>query len=105
LRAALATIAVYEEDALIENARGAWTVMRGLLEDTAASHRLWVRTAQHWAFSESSSWCEIARRVEPMAPFNGTSPRCKRSASFFVRKVSTRLSVEYVLHEPAALHH
>src|SRR5882762_347653 len=36
--AALATIAVYEEDALIENARSMGTVMRGLLEDLQRRH-------------------------------------------------------------------
>src|SRR5438045_7810109 len=36
--AALATIAVYEEDDLIENARRMGTVMRGLLEDLEQRH-------------------------------------------------------------------
>ena len=47
--AALATIAVYEEDNLIENARRMGTVMRGLLEDLRASSSVSRRDAQHRA--------------------------------------------------------
>src|ERR1700704_3259507 len=71
--AALATIAVYEEDHLIENARSMGTVMRGLLEDLQGRHPSEGATRNIVCLGI----VEVVRSretLEPMAPFNGTSP-------------------------------
>ena len=79
---ALATIAVYEEDHLIENARRLGQVMRGLLEDLRIATR---RSGQRVTLAslELLNWCEIAETLEPMAPFNGTSPEMQALNKFF----------------------
>jgi len=71
--AALATIAVYEEDGLIENSRRMGAVMRGLLEDMQSRHPSVGATRNIGLFGI----VELVRNPEtrePMAPFNGTSP-------------------------------
>jgi len=71
--AALATIAVYEEDGLIENSRRMGSVMRGLLEDLQSRHPSVGATRNIGLFGI----VELVRNPEtrePMAPFNGTSP-------------------------------
>jgi taurine--2-oxoglutarate transaminase len=80
--AALATIAVYEEDALIENARRMGTVMRGLLEDLQRRHPSVGATRSIGLFGI----VELVRNREtrePMAPFNGTSPEMQALSKFF----------------------
>jgi taurine---2-oxoglutarate transaminase len=70
---ALATIAVYEEDDLIENARRMGDVMRGMLEDLQSRHPSVGATRNIGLFGI----VEVVRNREtrePMAPFNGTSP-------------------------------
>jgi taurine--2-oxoglutarate transaminase len=71
--AALATLDVYEEDGLIENARRMGEVMRGLLAGLAARHVSVGATRSIGLFGI----VELVRNRttrEPMAPFNGTSP-------------------------------
>jgi taurine--2-oxoglutarate transaminase len=80
--AALATIAVYEEDGLIENARQMGTVMRGLLKDLQSRH------PSLGAFRNIGLFgiVEVVRNpktLEPMAPFNGTSPEMQALGKFF----------------------
>jgi len=80
--AALATIAVYEEDALIENARSMGTLMRGLLEDLQRRHQSVGATRSIGLFGI----VELVRNHEtrePMAPFNGTSPEMQELSKFF----------------------
>ncbi len=80
--AALATIAVYEEDHLIENARSMGTVMRGLLEDLESRHPSVGATRNIGLFGI----VELVRNPEtrePMAPFNGTSPEMQALSKFF----------------------
>ncbi len=80
--AALATIAVYEEDSLIENARRMGTVMRGLLEDLQSRHPSVGATRNIGLFGI----VELVRNREtrePMAPFNGTSPEMQAVSKFF----------------------
>jgi taurine--2-oxoglutarate transaminase len=70
--AALATIAVYEEDNLIENARSMGKVMRGMLEDLQSRHPSVGATRNIGLFGI----VELVRNREtrePMAPFNGAS--------------------------------
>ncbi len=80
--AALATIAVYEEDDLIENARRMGTVMRGMLEDLQGRHPSVGATRNIGLFGI----VEVIRNREtrePMAPFNGTSPEMQALGKFF----------------------
>jgi taurine--2-oxoglutarate transaminase len=80
--AALATIAVYEEDGLIENARRMGAVMRGLLEDLQRRHPSVGATRSIGLFGI----VELVRNPEtrePMAPFNGTSPEMQALSKFF----------------------
>ncbi|HKO61933.1 MAG TPA: aminotransferase class III-fold pyridoxal phosphate-dependent enzyme [Pyrinomonadaceae bacterium] len=80
--AGLATIAVYEEDNLIENARRMGEVMRGMLEDLQSRHPSVGATRNIGLFG----LVELVRdrqTMEPMAPFNGTSPEMKELGNFF----------------------
>ncbi len=80
--AALATIAVYEEDRLIENARRMGTLMRGMLEDLQSRHESVGATRNIGLFGI----VELVRNPEtrePMAPFNGTSPEMQALSKFF----------------------
>jgi len=80
--AALATIAVYEEDNLIERAREMGVVMRGLLEDLKARHPSVGATRNLGLFGI----VELVRNREtrePLAPFNGTSPEMQALGKYF----------------------
>jgi taurine---2-oxoglutarate transaminase len=80
--AALATIAVYEEDNLIENARHQGVLMRGLLEDLKSRHPSVGATRNIGLFGI----VELVRNREtrePMAPFNGTAPEMQALGKFF----------------------
>jgi taurine--2-oxoglutarate transaminase len=80
--AAIATIAVYEEDQLIENAKRMGQVMRGMLDDLQNRHRSVGATRNIGLFGV----VELIRNREtrePMAPFNGTSPEMQALGKFF----------------------
>lgn len=80
--AGLATIAVYEEDNLIENARRMGDVMRCLLEDLQARHACVGATRSIGLFGI----VELVRNpktMEPLAPFNGTSPEMQALGKYF----------------------
>src|SRR6202158_2929292 len=80
--AALATIAVYEEDHLIENARRMGKVMRSLLEDLQQRHPSVGATRSIGLFGI----VELVRNPEtrePMAPLNSTSPEMQALGKFF----------------------
>ena len=80
--AALATIAVYEEDNLIENARRMGAVMRGLLEDLERRHPSVGATRNIGLFGI----VELVRNKktrEPLAPFNGSSPEMQALGKHF----------------------
>lgn len=80
--AAIATIAVYEEDDLIDNSRKMGTLMRGMLEDLQARHPSVGATRNIGLFGI----VELVRNretLEPMAPFNGTSPEMQALGKFF----------------------
>ena len=80
--AALATIAVYEEDGLIGKSRHMGAVMRGLLEDLERRHPSVGATRSIGLFGI----VELVRNAEtrePMAPFNGTSPEMQALSKFF----------------------
>jgi taurine---2-oxoglutarate transaminase len=80
--AAIATIAVYEEDNLIDKARKMGTLMRGMLEDVQERHPSVGATRNIGLFGI----VELVRNretLEPMAPFNGTSPEMQALGKFF----------------------
>ena len=79
---ALATIAVYEEDHLIERARTMGAMMRNMLEDLKSRHRSVGATRNIGLFGI----VEVVRNpetLEPMAPFNGTSTEMQALGKFF----------------------
>jgi taurine--2-oxoglutarate transaminase len=80
--AALATIAVYEEDRLIERAAQTGQVMKGLLEDLAARHPS-VGAVRSIGLFGIVELVRNRKTMEPMAPFNGTSPEMQALAKFF----------------------
>jgi taurine--2-oxoglutarate transaminase len=80
--AALATIAVYEEDNLIERAREMGHVMHGLMEDLKSRHPSVGATRNIGLFGI----VELVRSqetLEPMAPFNGSSPEMQELGKYF----------------------
>ncbi|HEX6728922.1 MAG TPA: aminotransferase class III-fold pyridoxal phosphate-dependent enzyme [Pyrinomonadaceae bacterium] len=80
--AALATIAVYEEDKLIENARRMGAVMRGLLEDLESRHPSVGATRNIGLFGI----VELVRNkktLEPLALFNSTAPEMQALGKYF----------------------
>ncbi|HEY5885865.1 MAG TPA: aminotransferase class III-fold pyridoxal phosphate-dependent enzyme [Pyrinomonadaceae bacterium] len=80
--AGLATIAVYEEDNLIENAKRMGAVMRGMLEDLQSRHPS-VGTTRNIGLFGLVELVRNRETMEPMAPFNGTSPEMKELGNFF----------------------
>jgi len=79
---AIATIAVYEEDGLIERARGAGTLMAALLGDLAARHPS-VGAVRSIGLFGIVELVRNRRTREPMAPMNGSSPEMAALGKFF----------------------
>jgi taurine--2-oxoglutarate transaminase len=80
--AALATIAVYEEDGLIDRARERGVLMTQLLADLAARHPCVGAVRSIGLFGV----VELVRNREtrePLAPFNGSSPEMAALGKFF----------------------
>jgi taurine--2-oxoglutarate transaminase len=80
--AAIATIAVYEEDRLIDNAARMGEVMRGLLQDLEARHPCVGVTRSIGLFGIVELVRDRTTR-EPLAPFNGTSAEMQALARMF----------------------
>jgi taurine---2-oxoglutarate transaminase len=80
--AALATIAAYEEDGLIEKARQTGQVMASLLADLAARHRS-VGAVRSIGLFGIVELVRNRQTLEPMAAFNSTSPEMAALADFF----------------------
>jgi taurine--2-oxoglutarate transaminase len=80
--AALATIGVYEEDRLVENARRMGAIMKDLLADLAARHPS-VGATRNIGLFGIVELVRNRRTREPMAPFNGSSEEMKALAKFF----------------------
>jgi taurine--2-oxoglutarate transaminase len=70
--AALATLAVYEEDGLIDNARRMGALMRELHGELEAKHAI-VGAARSIGLFGLIELVKDRRSMEPLAPFNGTS--------------------------------
>jgi taurine--2-oxoglutarate transaminase len=80
--AALATIAVYEEDRLIDRARERGALMASLMQDLAARHPS-VGAVRSIGLFGVIELVRNRRTREPMAPFNGTSPEMTALGKFF----------------------
>jgi len=80
--AALATISVYEEDRLIENAKSLGIVMRSMLEELQRRHPSVGATRNIGLFGIVELVRDRKTR-EPMAPLNGTSPEMQALSKFF----------------------
>jgi taurine--2-oxoglutarate transaminase len=80
--AALATIAVYEEDGLIDRAARMGKVMAGLLNDLAARHPS-VGAVRNIGLFGIVELVRDRNTREPMAPFNGTSPEMQALGKYF----------------------
>ena len=80
--AALATIAVYEEDRLLENAKTMGELMHSLLEDLQQRHPC-VGTTRNLGLFGIVELVRNKKTLEPMAPFNGTSPEMQSLGKFF----------------------
>jgi taurine---2-oxoglutarate transaminase len=79
---ALATIAVYEEDDLVGNARRLGPVMEGLLRGLAGKHPLVGAHRNLGLFGIVELVRDRASRT-PLAPFGGTSDEMKRLSALF----------------------
>jgi taurine--2-oxoglutarate transaminase len=80
--AALATLAVYEEDKLIENTRRMGAVMGALMEEMERKHPSVGATRNIGLFGIFELVRDRNTR-EPLAPFNATSPEMQALAKFF----------------------
>jgi taurine--2-oxoglutarate transaminase len=80
--AALATIQVYEEDGLVEKARGTGAVMKGLLAEMQRRHPS-VGEVRSIGLFGIVELIRDRRTRQPMAPFNGTSEEMAALSQFF----------------------
>jgi taurine--2-oxoglutarate transaminase len=80
--AALATIRVYEEDGLIDNAKKMGAVMKRLLADLEAKHHS-VGAARSIGLFGIVELVRSRKTRQPMAPFNGTSDEMAALGRFF----------------------
>jgi taurine--2-oxoglutarate transaminase len=80
--AALATIRVYEEDHLIENAKRMGAIMSDLLKDLQARHPSVGAVRSLGLFGIVELIRNLQTR-EPLAPFNGTSEEMQSLGKFF----------------------
>ena len=79
---ALATIAVYEEDGLIERAQQMGAVMKSLLADLQHKHPS-VGAVRSIGLFGVVELVRDRKTMEPMAPFNGTSPEMQTLGRYF----------------------
>jgi taurine---2-oxoglutarate transaminase len=79
---ALATLRVYEEDGLIQNARRMGALMKELLDGLASRHPIVGATRAIGLFG-IVELVKDRQSMEPLAPFNGTSEPMKRLGRFF----------------------
>jgi taurine---2-oxoglutarate transaminase len=79
---ALATIAVYEEDDLIRRAREMGVVMKMLLDDLARRHPC-VGAVRSIGLFGIVELVRDRATMEPLAPFNGSSPEMQALGRFF----------------------
>jgi taurine---2-oxoglutarate transaminase len=80
--AALATIAVYEEDGLIDRAARMGDLMKHLLQELASRHPS-VGAVRNIGLFGIVELVRNRKTMEPMAPFNGTSPEMQALGKHF----------------------
>jgi len=80
--AALATLAVMEQEGLVDRAQRMGVLMRDLHEDLAARHPS-VGAVRSIGLFGVVELVRNRKTMEPMAPFNGTSPEMGTLAKFF----------------------
>src|SRR5262245_7068264 len=80
--AALATLQVYEEDKLIENARTMGVIMRQLMDDLMRKHPS-VGAARSIGLFGLVELVRDRAKKTPLAPFNGTSEEMAALSKFF----------------------
>jgi taurine---2-oxoglutarate transaminase len=80
--AGLATIQVYEEDRLVERARERGVLMKALLAELAAKHPS-VGAVRSIGLFGIVELVRDRRTLEPLAPFNGSSPEMAALGRFF----------------------
>jgi taurine--2-oxoglutarate transaminase len=80
--AALATIRVYEEDRLIENAKKMGTILKQLGEEMKAKHPS-VGAVRSIGLFGIFELVRSRKTMQPMAPFNGTSEEMAALGRFF----------------------
>jgi taurine---2-oxoglutarate transaminase len=80
--AALATVRVYEEDKLIENARKMGAVLKALTTDLQKKHRS-VGAVRSIGLFGIVELVRSQKTRQPMAPFNGTSDEMAALGKFF----------------------
>jgi taurine--2-oxoglutarate transaminase len=83
--AALATIRVYEEDGLVDNARRMGVVMRTMLDELSRRHPS-IGAARSIGLFGAVELIRNRDSMQPMAPFNGSSPEMAAFASFLRRE-------------------
>jgi taurine---2-oxoglutarate transaminase len=83
--AALATIRVYEEDRLIENAKKMGQVLKQLLSEMASRHPS-VGAVRSIGLFGLVELVRNRKTREPMAPFNGSSEEMKALGRFFLEQ-------------------
>jgi taurine--2-oxoglutarate transaminase len=79
---ALATLQVYEEDGLIQNARRMGGVLKELMDGLVSRHPIVGATRSIGLFG-IVELVKDRSSMEPLAPFNGTSEPMKRLGKFF----------------------
>jgi taurine--2-oxoglutarate transaminase len=79
---ALATIAVYEEDNLIQRAAERGELMKTLMTDLARTHKC-VGAVRSIGLFGIVELVRNRKSMEPMAPFNGTSPEMQALGRYF----------------------
>jgi taurine--2-oxoglutarate transaminase len=80
--AALATLRVFEEDGLVERAARTGTLMRALLDELQARHPS-VGAVRSIGLFGIVELVKDRKTMEPLAPFNGTSPEMQALGKFF----------------------
>ena len=80
--AALATLAVYEEDDLIAKARRTGVLMASLLKDLEKRHEI-VGTTRSIGLFGIAELVKNKKTMEPLAPFNGTSEPMVKLGKYF----------------------
>jgi taurine--2-oxoglutarate transaminase len=80
--AALATLQVYEDDRLIDNARRMGELLKDLLAGLQAKHPI-VGAVRSLGLFGIVELVKDRQSMEPLAPFNGTSEPMKKLGAFF----------------------